>query len=178
MDLWHGKLSDVSGKIISDKILAYNLASDLERGRKFPCSFTDIYLSNIFSYQESYHLVKPFRTFNFFSSIDIRRCIIRVLLYPRTFETSCSHCHGKFKDILTHFVFNCSFILLQRKIMNNKLRMYNFPCCTISNIKDFIAKTFENKLWVKCFAEFLTEIKFYKKTEDAHVAETKENKKQ
>ena len=35
MDLWHGKLSDVSGTIISDKILARNLASDLERGRKF-----------------------------------------------------------------------------------------------------------------------------------------------
>ena len=59
--------------------------------------------------------------------------------------------------------------------MNNKLRMYNFPCCTISNIKDFIAKTFKNKLWVKCFAEFLTEIKFYNKTEDAHTAETLEN---
>ena len=170
MDLWHGKLSDVSGTIISNKVLAYNLASDLERGRNFPCSFTDIYLSNIFSYQESYHLVKPFRTFNFFSSIDIRRCIIRVLLYPGTFETNCSHCHGQFKDILTHFVFNCSFIHFQRKIMNDKLRLYNFPCCTISNIKDFIAKTFEHKLWVKCLAEFLTEIKFYKKTEDANIA--------
>ena len=141
MDLWHGKLSDVTGKIISDKILAYNLASDLERGREFPCSFSDIYLSNVFSYQEFYHLVKPFRTFNFFPSIDIRRCIIRVLLYPRTFETSCPHCHGKFEDILKHFLFNCSFISLQRKVMNDKLRLYNFPGDTIYNIKSLIAKT-------------------------------------
>ena len=53
--------------------------------------------------------------------------------------------------------------------------MYNFPRCTFSNIKHFIAKTFENKLWVKCLAEFLTEIKFYKKTEDAYITETLEN---
>ena len=59
--------------------------------------------------------------------------------------------------------------------MNNKLRMYNFPLCTISNIEQFVAKTFDNQLWVKCLAEFLTEIMFYKKTEDAHIPETKEN---
>ena len=54
--------------------------------------------------------------------------------------------------------------------MNNKLGIYNFPCYTISNMKHFIAKTFENKLWVKCLVEFLTEIKFYKKTEDAFLS--------
>ena len=59
--------------------------------------------------------------------------------------------------------------------MNDKLRMYNFSCCTISNTKDFIAKTFEHKLRVKCLAEFLTEIKFYKKTEDVHINEEMEN---
>ena len=58
--------------------------------------------------------------------------------------------------------------------MNNKLRMYNFPWGTIYNIKQFIAKTLESKLWVKCLAEFLTEIKFYQKTTDAHVAESME----
>ena len=52
--------------------------------------------------------------------------------------------------------------------------MYNFPCCTISNTKDFIAKAFEHKLWIKCIAEFLTDVKFYKKTEDADVDETME----
>ena len=63
----------------------------------------------------------------------------------------------------------------KRETMNNKLRMYNFPRCTFSNIKHFITKNLENKLWVKCLAEFLTEIKFYKKTEDAHITETLEN---
>ena len=58
--------------------------------------------------------------------------------------------------------------------------MYNFPCCKISNIKHFIiAKTLENKLWVKCLAEFLIDIKFYlSKTEVGHIAETKENPSQ
>ena len=59
--------------------------------------------------------------------------------------------------------------------MNDKLRMYNFPSCTISNINDFITKTFEHKLWVKCLAEFLTEIKFYMKTDDTHVDGAMEN---
>ena len=58
--------------------------------------------------------------------------------------------------------------------MNNKLRMYNFPLCTISNIEQFVAKTFDNQLWVKCLAEFLTEIKFYNKIEDALVGATME----
>ena len=55
--------------------------------------------------------------------------------------------------------------------MNDKLYLYNFPGDTIYNSKSFIAKTLENRLWVKYLAEFLTEIKFYKKTEDANNAE-------
>ena len=50
-----------------------------------------------------------------------------------------------------------------------------FPAVRSAISKNFIAKTFEHKLWVKCLAEFLTEIKFYKKTEDANVDETMEN---
>ena len=55
--------------------------------------------------------------------------------------------------------------------MNDNLRLYNFPGNMIYNIKSFIAKTLENRLWVKWLAEFLTEIQFYKKTDDATVAE-------
>ena len=168
MNLWHGKLSDMSGTIIKKRVIAHNLASDLERGRKFPCSFTDIYLSNVFSYQQSYKLVQPFKTFNYFSSIESRRCVIRVLLYPRSFETKCSYCNGKFKDILKHFVYDCSFLLQHRDKMNNKLKMYNFPQSTINNIKRFVAVSLENKLWANCFAEFLTNIKFHKSSEEDH----------
>ena len=50
-----------------------------------------------------------------------------------------------------------------------------FPAVRIVISKDFIAKTFEHRLWVKCLAEFLIDIKFYKKTEDDDIAETKEN---
>ena len=106
------------------------------------------------------------------SQLHIRRCVIKVLLYPRTFETKCPYCDGGFKDILKHFLLDCSYISPQRKAMNDKLRLYNFPGkITIYNIESFIAKTLENRLWVKCLAEFLIEIKFYKKTEDATIAE-------
>ena len=92
MDLSHGKPSDVPRRIFENQVLAYNLASDLDSGKKFPCCFTDIYLSNAFTYQELHHLVIPFRTCNFFPLIDIWRCIIGVLLYPRTYETGCPYC--------------------------------------------------------------------------------------
>ena len=55
--------------------------------------------------------------------------------------------------------------------MNNKLRMYNFPKSTAHSIKQFLTITLKNKLWVKCLAEFLTEIKFYRKNEDDHASE-------
>ena len=50
--------------------------------------------------------------------------------------------------------------------MNDKLRLYNYPQSTTQNIKNFVAMTLGNKLWVTCLAEFLTEIKFYRKFED------------
>ena len=59
--------------------------------------------------------------------------------------------------------------------MNNKLLVYNFPYSNIDNIKQFIAKMLENKLWANCLAEFLIEIKFYKKTEDDTTADPIEN---
>ena len=57
--------------------------------------------------------------------------------------------------------------------MYNKLRMYNFPSGTIDNVKRFISKTLETKVWVNCLAAFLTKIKcfFFQKPEDAPVAE-------
>ena len=36
-------MSEMSGKNISNKVVASNLASDLERGRQFPCSLTEIF---------------------------------------------------------------------------------------------------------------------------------------
>ena len=85
MELWHGNLENMSGMSITRKVLTHSLASDLKKGRIFPCLFSDIYLSNVFSYQKSYQLVHPFQTFDFFTGIDVRRCIIRLLLYPGSF---------------------------------------------------------------------------------------------
>ena len=44
--------------------------------------------------------------------------------------------------------------------MYNKLRMYNFPSGTIDNVKRFISKTLETKVWDNCLAAFLTKINF------------------
>ena len=49
--------------------------------------------------------------------------------------------------------------------------MYNFPDSKAHSIKEFIRITLKNKLWVKCLAEFLTEIKFYRKNENDHASE-------
>ena len=166
MELWHGNLSNLAGMSIARKVLTYSLASDLKKGRKFSCLFSDIYLSNVFSYQKSYHLVHPFKSFNFFSGIDDRRCIIRLLLYPRSFKSYCPYCHVKYEDILRHFFVDCTFIGTEREKMYLKLQMYNFHREDNNDFKSFVAKCLQNKLWSRCIADFLTDIKFYQKSEE------------
>ena len=61
IDIWHGKHKGIANPklYIKDKILKFSLKNDKEIGRKRSCAFRDIYLSNVFSYQKSYHLVDP-----------------------------------------------------------------------------------------------------------------------
>ena len=162
MELWHGNLSNLSGMSIARKVLTYSLASDLKKGRKFSCLFSDIYLSNVFLYQKSYHLVHPFKSFNFFSGIDDRRCIIRLLLYPRSFKSYCRYRHVKYKDILRNFFIDCPFIVSERGKMYLKLQMYNFHREDNNDLKSFVAKCVQNKLWPRCIADFLTDLSFFR----------------
>ena len=175
MELWHGNLENMSGMSINRKVLTHSLASDIKKGRIFPCLFSDIYLSNVFSYQKSYQLVHPFQTFDFFTGIDVRRCIIRLLLYPRSFKSNCPYCFVKYKDIFGHFLVDCPFIVAERENMYLKLQFYNFHKEINHDIKSFVVKCLRNKLWVRCLAEFLTDIKFYQKTEDDLSTDSKEN---
>ena len=122
MELWHGNLENMSGMSITQKVLTHSLASDLKKGRIFPCLFSDIYLSNVFSYQKSYQLVHPFETFNFFTGIDVRRCIIRLLLYPRSFKSKCPYSFVKYTDIIGHFLVDCPFLVAERKKMHWRTR--------------------------------------------------------
>ena len=75
IDFWHGKLKGLTNptSFIKDKILSFSLKDDLSIGRKRSCAFTDIYLSNIFSYKKSYYLVEPFLEKYFFTSASASR---------------------------------------------------------------------------------------------------------
>ena len=78
IDFWHGKLKGLTNpaSFIKKKIIAFSLKKDLDIARKRPCAFTDIFLSNIFSYQKSYHLVEPYIIQDFFSSAAAR-CLVQ-----------------------------------------------------------------------------------------------------
>ena len=102
IDFWHGKLKGLTNpaSFIKDKILAFSLKKDLSIGRNRSCAFTDIYLSNIFSYQKSYHLVEPFLEKDFFTSASARFFVNKFLLHSRAFHRRCNFCSLGFKDIL------------------------------------------------------------------------------
>ena len=82
IDFWHGKLPKnvLPGNYIKNKVKKYHLARELEIARSKSCGFTDVYLQNKFGYQEDFHLIEPFKEFNFFSSKRARSLIIKVLL--------------------------------------------------------------------------------------------------
>ena len=107
IDFWHGKLKGLTNpaSFIKDKILAFCLKNDLSIGRKRSCAFTDIYLTNIFSYQKSYHLVEPFFEKDFFSSASARCSVTKFLLQSRAFYRRCKFCSVESKDILSQYLF-------------------------------------------------------------------------
>ena len=69
---------------VKSKALYFNLKKDLEVGRRRPCAFRDIYLSNIASYEKSYHLVNPFLNADFFPSASAR-CNVVIVVSSRVF---------------------------------------------------------------------------------------------
>ena len=99
--IWNGKLEGLtnSTSYIKNKILIFNLKNDLEVGRRRPCAFGDIYLSNIFSYQRSYHLEEPFLKKEFFQSASARCNVVKALLYPQVFTRKCKCCLQEFIDV-------------------------------------------------------------------------------
>ena len=87
IDFWHGNLKGLTNpaSFIKDKILAFGLKEDSSIGRNRSCAFTDIYLSNIFVYQKSYHLVEPFHDKDFFTSASARCSVTKFLLHSLAF---------------------------------------------------------------------------------------------
>ena len=112
---------------IKKKVEKYNLSHELEIARNKSYAFADVYLQNRFLYQENFHLIEPFKTFNFFSSTRARSLMIKVLLYPLTFKVDCDLCNEGFINMFEHHVYDCSYLENQRHTMRNKLILYNFP---------------------------------------------------
>ena len=99
-----------------------------------------MYLQDKFLYQEEFHLIEPFKVFNFFSPNNIARSlIVKVQLHPRAFMVDCDLCNGSFNYIFDHFVYDCTNLKTQRQTLRNKLKFYNFPCDSILNKEKFLA---------------------------------------
>ena len=144
---------------IKNKILIFNLRQDLEVGRQRPCAFRDIYLSNKFVYQKSYHLVEPFLNQDFFQSASARCKMVKVLLYPRTFSRKCLYCSLEFKDILSH-IFSRKNVEKYTRLLRSKLRLYNFPADKMREDNNFLGTVIRRKIWTKCFTEFLVDVDY------------------
>ena len=114
--------------------MVFNLKNDLNVGRRRPYSFGDIYLSRIFSYQKSYHLVEPFLNQDFFSSASARCNVVKVLLSSRAFTRKCNFCSHDVSDILSHQLFFCKSVEKYKRLLRSKLALYNFPVDKLTDI--------------------------------------------
>ena len=137
--------------------MVFNLKNDLNVGRRRPCSFGDIYLSSIFSYQKSYHLVEPFLNQDFFPSASARCNVVKVLLSSRAFTRKCNFCSHEVSDILSHQLFFCKNVEKYKRLLRSKLALYNFPVDKLTDNIFFLRTVLERKIWTKCFSEFLAD---------------------
>ena len=119
---------------------------------------TDIYLSNIFSYQKTYHLVEPILEDNFFSSASARCSVTKILLQSRAFYRKCIFCSHESKDIFSHHLFLCPQQEDARRLLRRKLVLYNFPADKLSNKKIFFGTVLSKKIWTNCFSEYLADM--------------------
>ena len=162
INFWHGKIQGFTNPniYIKKQVLKFNLKVDLENGRNTSCGFSDVYLQNVFKYQEKYHLKKPFNVFNFFTSTRARTLIIKVLLHPRDFMLDCGLCSCATKCIFDHLLYDCKYLADHRLDLRNMLNFYNFPMdCFSSKIK-FLATCLEKKAWTRCLTDFLEEANY------------------
>ena len=160
IDFWHGKVrGGINPKnYIRKKILNYNLKLDLKVGRSKSCEFSKVYLKNVFMYQDDFHMVKPFKIFNFFTSVKARSLIIKVLLYPCVFLVNCEVCGNSFYDIFDHYINTCRYLANQRQHLRRMLNFYNFPKIFLLKREKFFATCLEKKTWMKCLTDFLEDV--------------------
>ena len=119
--------------------------------------FYRYFLSNIFSYQKSYHLVKPYLEQDFLSSASARCFVTKFLLQSRAFFRKCNFCSLECNNIHSHKRFFCRRVEKQNRLLRSKLLLYNFPKEKLRNGKTFYGTLLSKKVWTKCFSEFLAE---------------------
>ena len=168
MHTWHGlappgslhrRLNPL--QYIKRIIISQNLRTDLEDGRTRNCSFSKQFLSNPFHYQKNYQIVQPFSQANCFASHINRKCFIKALLHPCSYLENCPLCRKQTKDVCDHLLTTCPRIPDPRKKLRLKLTLYNYPANHFPLTKSGILEhSLSNRLWRKCFAEFLAEVDF------------------
>ena len=168
MNIWNGQAPQgrINGRLnplhyIKRTIISQNLRSDLNRGRTRTCSFASIFLTNVFAYQKTYHIVSPFDQLNCFASPDGRKRFIKALLHPCSYMEDCPLWKQKHRDICDHLINACPRIPHLRKKLQLKLTLYNYPSNNLPLKKaEIIRNALRNSIWRKCFTEFLTEIDY------------------
>ena len=168
IQIWHGVLTarNPLRKInpfrqIKQIVLAKNLSNDLSKARTRHCPFSKLYLTNPFHYQKNYHLVDIFLSLNLFHTRNARVKFIRGLLYGSAFAQTCNFCKREISDLLDHLIFHCSAISALREKLKASLTFYNLPDkLQPTSTSDYFDISRENKLWRKCFTDFLIDVDF------------------
>ena len=133
----------------------------MEDGRTRKCSFSKNYLLNPFIYQKRYHIVEPFGKANCFSSPIGRKHFVKSLLHPCSYPENCPLCGEQTTDTCDHLITTCPQLPDPRKKLHLKLTLYNYPTNHFPLTKSSIIEhSLSNRLWTKCFAEFLIEVDF------------------
>ena len=166
INLWHGLIPSKFNRLLNPLqcikriIISKNLRSDLENGRASNSSFATIYLANKFLYQKNYHIVEPFIQANCFSSPQGRYRFIKALLHPCSYIEECLLCQQKYKDICEHLLTACTRTVEARTSLELKLTLYNYPRKAHLRKTDILEHALSNKIWRKCFTDFLMDIEF------------------
>ena len=142
-------------------ITSHHLSKDLEIGRTRNCSFSLLYLKNIFSYQKDYHLIPPFRQPDCFATPKGRKHFDRAFLDPCTFLRECKLCGVSCCDELDHLLIACSRTSEFRNELHLRLALYNFPKEQLPLKKaEFWEAAFKRRIWRKCTVKFLLDTEF------------------
>ena len=142
-------------------ISSHYLSKDLQIGSTRNCSFSILYLKNIFSYQKDYHLIAPFCQPDCFATPKGRKHFVRAFLDPCTYLRECKFCGQSCFDKLDHLLQNCSRTSEFRNELHLKLVLYNFPKERLPLKKaEFWEAAFKSRIWRKCAVKFLLDIEF------------------